>query len=338
MMSTPPPSKLPPGKLPADLLEMLVADAVDDPRVVVGPGVGEDAAVIDMGERYLVAKTDPITFATDSIGWYAVQVNANDLAVSGATPRWFMATVLLPAEMATAELAEEIFGQIKAACRSLGAGLVGGHTEITPGIDRPIVAGFMLGEVDKDRLVTTSGAQPGDSVLLTGGIPIEATAIIAREKRAELAQHFSPEFLDRAAGFLTNPGISVLRAAQVAVAAGGVTAMHDPTEGGLATALWELAEAAGCGVHLDVQEWPVLAPGRVLCEFYGLDPLAAIASGALLLTVAPGAVENVIEALEAAQIPVYRLGRMTAGEVRVTHLDEVLSRPARDEIARLFED
>ncbi|MBN2470332.1 MAG: AIR synthase family protein [Anaerolineae bacterium] len=326
-----------PGKLPPELLRGLLAGVPHDPSVIVGPGVGEDAAVIDLGGRYLVAKTDPITFATDEVGWYAVQVNANDLAATGAVPRWFMATVLLPAGEADAALATRIFEQIVAACQAIGVTLVGGHTEITGGIDRPIVVGMMLGEVAPDRLVLTSGAQPGDAILLTKGVPIEATSIIAREKRAELANHFDPAFLDRAAAFLKEPGISVLKDAQVACAAGRVTAMHDPTEGGLATALWELAEASGHTLVIEADAWPICEEGERLCAFFGLDPLAAISSGALLLAVHPADRESIMAALEAAGIPVFWLGHVAAGPVDVRAGGQRLERPARDEIARLFE-
>ncbi len=328
---------LPLGKLPPALLASLLERLPQDPRVVVGPRVGEDAAVIDMGDRYLVAKTDPITFATDQIGWYAVQINVNDLATTGATPRWFMATTLLPGGRADAAMAERIFDQFVSACGALDITLVGGHTEITYGLDRPIVVGTLLGEVAKDALVTTGGAQPGDVVLVTKGVPIEATAIIAREKREELLPHFGDAFLDRAAAYLTDPGISVLRDAQAAVAAGGVTSMHDPTEGGLATALWELAEASGHTVEVTVSGWPVCPEGEKLCAFYHLDPLAAIASGALLLTVEEAAESPVMAALAAAGINVYRLGRMAAGAAQVLYQGGLLPRPARDEIARLFD-
>jgi len=327
---------LPLGKLPPDLLASLIADLPTDPRVILGPRVGEDAAVIDMGDRYLVAKTDPITFATDQIGWYAVQVNANDLATTGATPRWFMATILLPGGSADASMAADIFAQIASACRALGIAVVGGHTEITYGLDRPVVVGVLLGEVARDGLITTSGAQPGDAILLTKGIPIEATALIAREKRAELLPHFGAAFLDRAAAYLTDPGISVLRDAQTAVRAGGVTGMHDPTEGGLATALWELAEASGRAVHVTAAAWPVCDEGAQLCAYYDLDPLGAIASGALLLTVNPAFVDRVMAALGEAGIAAFCLGEVRAGPPQAWWRGELLPRPTRDEVAKLF--
>src|SRR5438552_10796636 len=174
------------GKLPPDLLASLLAGAAtDDPRVLVGPRVGVDAAVLDFGERVLVVKSDPITFATEDVGWYAVQVNANDLAVMGATPRWFLATLLLP-EGTTEDAVRAIFAPLLGACRELGISLVGGHTEITVGLDRPIVCGHMLGEAAPGELVRSDGARPGDRLLLTKAIPLEATSILARERRAAL--------------------------------------------------------------------------------------------------------------------------------------------------------
>jgi hydrogenase expression/formation protein HypE len=336
-MASTPQRPLPLGKLPADLLATLLSRLPQDPRVVVGPLVGEDATVIDMGDRYLVAKTDPITFATDEIGWYAVQVNANDLATTGATPRWFLATVLLPGGLADAALAERIFDQLVAACADLDITLVGGHTEITYGLDRPLVVGTLLGEVEKEALVTTGGAGPGDTVLLTKGVPIEATAIIAREKHDDLLPHFGGAFVGKAAAYLTDPGISVVRDARIAVASGTVTSMHDPTEGGLATALWELAEASGHGIEVTIDSWPLCPEGAALCTHYGLDPLAAIASGALLLTVKAADEAAITAALTEAGIAVYRLGHVAGGPISVRFQDEEMSRPARDEIARLFE-
>src|SRR5262245_9048101 len=180
---------LPVGKLRAELLERLFKQYVSaGERVVLGPRVGEDAAVIDIGDRYLVATTDPITFATDEAGWYALHVNANDLAVRGARPLWFLATVLLPEGATSEDAVERLFADLGEACAELDVALIGGHTEVTAGLPRPIVVGCMLGEVDKDRLVTTSGAKEGDVLLLTKGVPLEGAAILAKERGAE-AKH-----------------------------------------------------------------------------------------------------------------------------------------------------
>jgi len=329
------------GKLSADVLaRLLAAHAPGDPRVIVGPGIGLDAAVIDMGDRLLVAKSDPITFATDSIGWYAVQVNANDIATTGAAPRWFLATVLLPEARANAALVEEIFAQISSACAGLGICLVGGHTEITYGLDRPIVVGAMLGEVTRERLVTPSGARPGDVIVLTKGIAIEGTAIIAREKYNEL-QELGAEFLERCRSFLVVPGISVVRDAAIAVSAGRVDAMHDPTEGGLATGLYEMAQAARLGLTIDADAVPIYEETAALCRATNLNPWGLIASGALLLAVEAADADKIVHALEAAGIRAAKIGQVIQGasgvQLREAHGTRPLPRFERDEIARLFE-
>ena len=336
------PEPIPIGKLPADHLARLLAQhARPDPRLVVGARVGEDAAVIDMGDRYLIAKSDPITFATDEIGWYAVNVNANDVACTGGTPRWFLATLLLPEGATDAALVDTIFAGMAEACARLDVTLAGGHTEITYGLDRPVIVGHMLGEVTRDGLVTTAGARPGDEVLLTKGVAVEATAIIAREKADELSGLFDAGYLARCRDFLHDPGISVVRDAQVAGAAGAVHAMHDPTEGGLSTGLWELATAAGVGLEIDEAAIPVLPETAALCARFGLDPLGVIASGALLIACPPSETAAILKALRGEGIPAARLGRATEAGKGCTLLGAGSARPlptfARDEITRLFE-
>ncbi len=329
------------GKLPAEhLARLLVHFAQPDERIVLGPSLGHDAAVISFGERYLVAKTDPITFASDQIGWYAVHVNANDIACLGATPRWFLASLLLPEHATDAVLVDTIFDQIVGACRELGVGLVGGHTEITHGLDRPIVVGCMLGEAAADRLVRSDGARPGDALLLTKGIAVEGTAILAREKGEEL-EGLGAELLERCRSFLHDPGISVVRDAATATAAGTVHAMHDPTEGGLATALIEMATASGVGIVVEEEALPILPETRILCERLGLDPLGLIASGALLLAVEKADASPILLALRSAGIAGVQIGHVVEPErglvLHNAHYERPLPRFERDEIARLFE-
>ena len=329
------------GKLPAHVLAKLLSqNRIDDPRVLVGPKIGEDAAVIDFGDTCLVAKTDPITFATDRIGWYAVNINANDIATMGAAPRWFLATALLPEGQATEDLAQSIFDDLRSACSDLGASLCGGHTEITYGLDRPIVVGQMLGEVSRDKLVVNSNARPGDTVILTNGIAIEGTALIALEKASAVRERFGEATLRRAQGFLYDPGISVVKAALAANAAGPVSAMHDPTEGGLATGLTELAQAAACGIEVDRDQVPTWPECRMLCEAFGLDPLGTIASGALLVVCSPSRSEAVLSALENHGVPCAAIGHMTPREaglkLRRNGKLGAMPRFEVDEITKLF--
>lgn len=336
-------ARLPVGKLPADLLAKLIARyATPDPRVLLGPGTGRDAAVIDMGERCLVAKTDPVTFASDEIGWYAVHVNANDIACCGAAPRWFLATVLLPEHGTDAAFAESIFRQMARACDALGVVLCGGHTEITHGLERPIVVGQMLGEVGRDEWVSAAGVRVGDALVLTKGIAIEGTALMAREKAPELAGVLGPEELRRCADLLHVPGISVVRDAQIALAAGGVHGLHDPTEGGLATGLWELAQAARVGLRVAREQIPVLPECAAMCRHFGLDPVGLIGSGALLIAVDPARAEAMVARLRAQAIPASVIGEVVPEregcQMRAADgaLQPLPTFP-RDEISRLFD-
>jgi hydrogenase expression/formation protein HypE len=335
-------SVLKPGKLPPDLLQRLLTSYTSaDPRVIVGPAVGEDAAIIDMGDRYLIAKSDPITFATEAIGYYAVVVNANDIATRGGRPQWFLATILLPEQTTSEALVESIFAQISQACETFNITLVGGHTEVTYGLDRPILAGHMLGEVAPWALVTTGGAQVGDVLLLTKGICIEGACIIAREREPELRRRGIPEaIISRAKNFLFEPGISVVRDAQIATGAGRVHAMHDPTEGGLAMAVHELATAARVGVVIEGTQIPILEEAALLCGAYGLDPLGTIASGALLIAAPPEDAMKIQQALQVNHIGCTTIGRIVLPSEGIL-LDDgkalrELPQYVRDEITRLF--
>jgi hydrogenase expression/formation protein HypE len=299
------------GKLPVDLLRKLIGEIlIEDSSVIVGPGVGVDCTVIDAGPKYLVLKTDPITFTATNIGWYAVNICANDIATTGATPRWFMATILLPEFQTTTELIEQIQSQIIHSCREINVTFLGGHTEITLGIERPILVGMMIGEVDKKQLISPRDTKPKDRILLTKGIPIEATAILAQEFSSRLSVFISEGELSEAKNFTQKPGISVLKDAQIAISSGIVHAMHDPTEGGLAAALWELAEASQLSIKVDLDNIPVFETSRKICELLKIDPIGSIASGALLIVVPCEEVINIQKGLKNSGIAVTEIGRI----------------------------
>lgn len=330
------------GKLPNEMLARLLAKVRPrDSRVVLGPGVGRDAAVIDTGgPKLLIAKSDPITFATDLIGRYAVHVNANDVACMGGRPAWFLATAFLP-EGCAAGLAETIFDQLLETCESLGIELVGGHTEITYGLGRPIVAGALLGEVEREQLVQPCGARPGDALIMTKGIAIEGTAVLAREAGDRLLElGMAPAAVEAAKRYLLEPGISVVREAVAATETVRVHAMHDPTEGGLATALYEMAEASGAGAAVEAEQIEVLPLTRTLCETAGLNPLGLLASGALLLAVAEDDCAAALTAIEAAGVPARRIGSVAARDAGVIMVGKArrkqFPRFARDEVARFL--
>jgi hydrogenase expression/formation protein HypE len=334
---------LPVGKLPVDLLRKFLADLPpSNSTVIVGPQIGEDAAVLDLGvTELLVAKTDPITFATERLGHYLLAVNCNDLATMGAEPRWLLVTALLPEGIAAGQV-ERILENVRQACGEAGVTLVGGHTEITVGLERPILIGCLFGTVPRDRLVRTAGAQIGDTLMLAGGIAIEGTAILAREHRERLiARGVSEAMVDTAGDWLREPGISIVRAAKALNATGAVHAMHDPTEGGVITALHELADAAGVGLRIDWTAVPILPACRVICRALGLDPLGLLASGALIAALPQADVPAAIERLRIAGILAACIGEVVSaarGRTMVQN-DRVLPLPtfARDELARYLE-
>ncbi len=303
------------------------------------PGIGRDATVISFPGRYLVAKTDPITFATDQIGWYAVQVNANDIAAMGGRPLWFLATLLLPEGKTGFAEVEAIFAQIGDACKELGIVLCGGHTEVTHGLERPMVVGQMLGEVEEEKLIVPERTRPGDVILLTKGIAIEGTALIAREKGKFLAR-LGEDFVKKCRSLLRRPGISVVRDAQISNHTAVIHALHDPTEGGLATGLHELAAAARVGMRIEMEKITVLPETASLCRELGLDPLGLLASGSLLIVAPEGEAPEIITALQAAGIPASVIGEILEEEkgVKLMRRGQVEDLPVfrRDELARFF--
>jgi hydrogenase expression/formation protein HypE len=333
---------LPVGKLDMTFLSGLLARyTAKDERVTVGAKIGEDAAVIDFGDRYLVTKTNPITFATNEIGWYVVNVCVNNMVVRGVRPRWMLNCILLPEGKTTPHLVEDIFRQIHEASQQVDLLVIGGHTEVTYGLDRPIIAGHLIGEVDRQALVVTSGAQVGDTILITKALGIEGTAIIASELAETLSQKGYPAaFIRRAQNFLYEPGISVYKDALTAADTGNVQAMTDATEGGLATALHELAGAAEVGVLIEADQVPLFPETKQLCDEFGLDSLGLIASGMLIMTAAPDKVADLQQHMAAAGVPCTPIGQVTPAEtgLRLSRAGQVTDLPyfAADELTKVL--
>jgi hydrogenase expression/formation protein HypE len=334
------------GKLDIDLLKtFLERNTLLDPQVIVGPKIGEDAAVIDLrdkADRYWVVSSDPITFTTEEIGYYGVAVNLNDIATMGAIPRWFLATLLFP-EGSDLRIIEKVFRQIHNACRRFRISFIGGHTEITPGIKKIILSGHMIGEVKKNKLVTTGGARAGDLLLLVKGICIEGTSIIAREKEAELLKKgISFALIRKAKRFIFNPGIDILQSARIACQAASIHSMHDPTEGGLTNGLIEVAWASEKEIEVDFEKVLIYRESRILCQAFGLNPLGVIASGALLLTASPSDFSPIQKAFRKYSIPLSIIGKVKKGPARVLKIDpkgrKELNPLSRDEILKIYEN
>jgi hydrogenase maturation factor len=330
---------LPAGKLPSDLLEQALSIVdVRDPSVLVGAAIGEDAAAVDIrGEEILVLASDPVTLALDALSRYAVLVNANDVATSGATPRWLVAALLFPPGSTASEIVA-LTAEIQAVCAENGISLCGGHTEITDAVTRPLVVGTMAGTARRGELVDKRQMGEGDRILLTKAVAVEGTGLIAREFAERLvAAGMSASEVARCAAFLDR--IGVLEEARIARSFPGVTAMHDVTEGGLATAVRELGAAGGRRLRLDLDRIPVFPETRRICDILGIDPLGLIGSGSLLIAVAPREAQAVGEAITAAGIGVSDIGEVLGEGSGVEALREgvpdVLPPFDRDEGSRL---
>jgi hydrogenase expression/formation protein HypE len=331
---------LPAGKLPNPFLETLLACySIDDPSVIVGPSVGEDTAAVDIdGEAVLVLKTDPITFATESIGRYAVSVNANDLATAGTAARWMLTTLLLPVGFSRSQV-RRIFSDLHDACTAGGITLCGGHTEITDAVRRPVVAGMMAGTVARRDLIRKQQMAPGDRVLVTKGVAVEGTAIIAAEFRDLLLEKgMTDAQIEDCKAFQSM--ISILPEARIAWAIDGVSALHDVTEGGIATALAELSQAGGRGLCIRRDSLPVYPLTRRMGEILGIDPLGLIGSGSLLICCRPDHAPRLISELEKNDIAVADIGEVVRNPPGIDALECGSPVPWPrfdvDEITRLF--
>ena len=301
---------LPAGKLPNPLLrEFLNQFIFEDPSVLINPGVGEDIAAVDIeSEEVLVLKSDPITFATDSIGQYAVLINANDIATSGAIPRWFLATLFFPCGTTPSQI-KGVFDELKRFCQHWNITLCGGHTEITDAVVRPIVAGMMAGTVSRRDLIDKRQMRQGDQVLFSKGVAVEGTAIIAREFGDRLKKRgVSSSEIDDGRQFLDQ--ISIMTEAKIAAKSAGTTAMHDVTEGGVATALLELSMAGAHKIRVDMDRIPVYPETQKVCDVLDIHPLGLIGSGSLLICCRSTESQKLMQRIEAAGIKITCIGEV----------------------------
>jgi hydrogenase maturation factor len=298
---------LPEGKLPNDLLQPFLAGLSPDASVLVGPALGEDAAVVAVEPGHgVVLKCDPITFATEELPTYALQVNANDVVSLGGVPRWYLATVLFPAGSTPSALLSLMEG-IRDACAAMGISLCGGHTEITGAVTRPVVAGTMAGTAFSSTLVRKSTMRPGDHIILTKRLAVEGTALLAREMGEELLRRgIDPATLSAGRKLLSH--IGVVAEARTAARCDGVSALHDITEGGLATASRELSAAGGWAVRLTHEHIPLYAETIEISRLLSLDPLGLIASGSLLIACRKDSAAPLLADLAAAGIEAVTIG------------------------------
>jgi hydrogenase expression/formation protein HypE len=325
------------GKVPENVLKRSIIKQIKTKReeILVGAGVGEDCAVISLADdEVFVMSTDPITGTVHDIGSLSIHVTANDIASAGAEVVGVMLSVLLPEETTEEEL-KSMMAQVEDVCAKLNIQTIGGHTEITKAVNQPIITVTGVGKVKKDAYITTAGAKPGQDVVVSKWIALEGTSIIAKEKEAELLKKYSQVFINEAKSF--GQYLSVVSEAATAVKS-GVSAMHDVTEGGIFGALWEIAEASGVGLEIDLKKLPIKQETIEICEYFGLNPYALISSGSMLMTADNG--YDLVRNLEKDGIKATVVGKVTSGNDRVLlNEDErrFLEPPKSDELYKIYD-
>ncbi|MFZ7137625.1 MAG: AIR synthase family protein [archaeon] len=324
------------GKVPTEVLEKIVFKNLGAKRedVVLSPSLGEDAAIVKAGNAVLAVSSDPITGAEKWLGWLAVHVSANDVATRGVAPCWFNSIIMLP-QTATQKTIENICTQMDKAAKQLNISIIGGHCEVTPGIDHPIVTGCVIGIAENGNYVSSGGAKIGDKIILTKGTGIEGTAILASDRKQELLKVFDEKFLESAENFFEK--ISVVKDALTAFKTGGVSAMHDPTEGGVAGGLHELADAADVGFNVYEQSILVPKQTRKICDHFGVDPLQLISSGALLIIANQDNADQIVKNLAEKGIQASIIGEVTKAKDGRNLINETgekteLVRPTNDHL------
>jgi hydrogenase maturation factor len=328
--------KLPPGKIPIDILKEVVFKNLGAHRseVLLGPTAGVDGAVLDFGNKNAIVSMDPITGAVERIGWEAININANDIATFGVEPAFFFSTIMLPAN-SDSKIIETISTQMHIAAKELGIAIVGGHCEVTPGLSNPIVVGCIMGLTEKGNYVTAAGAKAGDQIILTKSAGIEGTAILASDREAQLSKVFNPTLLESAKGFFGQ--ISIVKDALTAYRAGGVHAMHDPTEGGILNGIHEMADAASLGVRVFKEKISIEPETAKICRYFEIDPLQLISSGALLIAAETSATKKIIDDLAEQHIYATVIGEFSPNPAKRLLMKkddsvEMLPRPASDHL------
>jgi hydrogenase expression/formation protein HypE len=304
-----------PGKVPPEILKKIVFSHLGmlDPAVLLGPRLGEDASLIEIGDHVIVASTDPITGSIEDIGWLVVHINANDIATFGVVPRWLLVTIMLP-NNSTPEALVKIMEQIDEAAKALHIAVIGGHSEITERIAEPLIVGFMMGLTQKGQYVTSKGAQAGDSLLMTKTVAIEGTAILAREGYDMLSKKLGNVTVKDACQM--RELISVVKEGVAAFKTGHIHAMHDPTEGGLAGGIHELCDASEVGFEIYYDAIPISSQTKQICEALQINPLQLISSGTMIMSCAPENVASVVDALRQEDIETTYIGALVSDPSR----------------------
>ena len=324
------------GKIPETALKRAVLNQIGHRRteVLVGPAIGEDCCVIAVdNDDAFILSTDPITGTVNDIGKLAVHITANDIASSGADVIGIMLSVLLPEGTQEAEL-KTLMLDIEEECEKLNLEILGGHTEVTKAVNQPIVTVTGVGRINRNEVIKTGGAKPGQEIVMTKWAGLEGTAIIAMEKEKELLTKYTPSFIDGAKQMIND--ISVIPESRIAKEF-GVTSMHDVTEGGIFGALWEIGSASKVGLEIDLKKITLKQETVEICEFFDLNPYKLISSGCMLIVT--DRANQLVEQLNEAGIKAAVIGHVTDGNDRIIkNGDErrYLEPPKSDELYKII--
>lgn len=311
------------GKINPELFSSVLKNKLGkwSENVIVPPAPGIDAGVIDIGDgKVLIIAEDPV-FAIpgqplEMFGWYSVHIGASDIAVMGVAPQYMTYSLLMPPEFSEEDF-KTVVDSIHNTAADLGIAIVGGHTGHYPGFAAPTIGGITVFAITtNDSYITPAGAKPGDAVILTKGPAVETTGILSVLREKDLLKRHPLSLIKKAQEMVKE--MSVVRDAQIAMAAGGITAMHDATEGGVIGGLFEIAQASGVGMEIDESLFIYPDETRMVCEFFNLDPVAAIAEGSLLITVKEKHADGLIEKLKENNIPASVIGIVTEDMTKKT--------------------
>lgn len=323
------------GKVPPSILERYVLSRIGAKRedVILGPSHGEDAAIIRVADQLLAVASDPVSGAVERVGWLSVHVATNDIATRGVRPSWFLSCIMLP-ENSEEQILDNISQQIDEAARLLGVGIIGGHTEVTPSLKHPLIMGTAIGLIKDGRYVTCSNAKPEGKIILTKGAGIEGTAILATDRVSHLTK-FGDPFIKKSQSYFNK--ISVVDDALTAFNYGGVYSMHDPTEGGIAGGLHELADASNLGFKVYEEKIIINYETSQICRYFEIDPLNLISSGSLLIVSDKMKTKDILKKLHGKGIRASTIGEMSENVenrviVRKDGYKEDLPRPITDDL------
>lgn len=314
------------GKLPYNILENIIKKfSFSDGTIVKGPGIGVDCSVFDNGNNFIIVTSDPVTYVAS--GKYCVNVNVNDIAAMGGDPWFFLCTIILPVDF-TQKSFECIMDEIKEECERFKINFGGGHTEINEIVNSPVICGFMVGKCKKDELRGAFNAKDGDILIITKGVSVEGTSIIAEFKAREIVERYGAEFYKKC--MLYKDRLSVLDEAIIARPL--CNAMHDITEGGIINGLYEIAVASD--VSIDIDYFPVIPECKILCEALQLNPLGLITAGTLAITTDRKGLKDI---LTDNGIEVFEIGKIIKdgkNEVRYKGIKQEIFK--NDEVVKLF--